>query len=211
MHIYDFFGSAVCHQMAERSFYIAGIQTPLCARCTGIEAGFLFGWLFLLLCRRTKGNQPFSLAGILLAACCFIPIGIDGGGSYIGLLESNNFRRVVTGSLAGVGLPALFLLVANFQPQAQNQTPIYRNIWEQVGLLLFTLLYGLAVYFGYLPYTLVAVVSMLGVICFYGSFWFLVVRLLTINKKFPCIWTAFAGGLLTASLVAICMHMIKGV
>lgn len=208
MYIFDFFGSAVCHQMVERSFIIQGIQTPLCARCTGIEAGFLFGWLFLILFHRKYGNQPFSLAGILLAALCFVPIGIDGGGSYIGLLKSNNFRRVVTGALAGVGLPALFLLVANFQPSIQNNTPIYRNIWEQVGLLLFTLLYGLAVYFGYLPYTLVAVVSALGVICFYGSFWFLIIRLLTIHKKFPCILTAFAGGLVTAGAVATLVHLV---
>lgn len=209
MDIFDFFGSAVCHQMPERSFLIDGIQTPLCARCTTIEAGFLFGWLFLIVFRRKKGNQPFSLVCILLAALCFVPIGIDGGGSYIGLFESSNFRRVVTGALAGVGLPALFLLVANFQPKIQNHMPIYRNVWEQVGLILFTMLYGLAVYFGYLPYHLVAVVSMLGVICFYGSFWFLVLRLLTIHKKFPCFLTAFVGGLLTSGMVATLIHLVK--
>src|SRR5438874_1806839 len=29
-------GSVVCHQRPERSFHLAGVQMPVCARCTGI-------------------------------------------------------------------------------------------------------------------------------------------------------------------------------
>jgi uncharacterized membrane protein len=32
-------GSAICHQLAERSFHLAGHQMPVCARCAGIYAG----------------------------------------------------------------------------------------------------------------------------------------------------------------------------
>src|SRR6478672_7529764 len=32
-------GSLVCHQRADRSFYLIGGQLPVCARCTGIYAG----------------------------------------------------------------------------------------------------------------------------------------------------------------------------
>ena len=40
-------GSIVCHQIPERSFHIAGVQLPVCARCTGLYAGALAGvaWL----------------------------------------------------------------------------------------------------------------------------------------------------------------------
>jgi hypothetical protein len=32
-------GSVVCHQRPERSFHLAGIPLPVCARCVGIYAG----------------------------------------------------------------------------------------------------------------------------------------------------------------------------
>jgi uncharacterized membrane protein len=32
-------GSLVCHQRPDRSFHLAGMQLPVCARCTGIYAG----------------------------------------------------------------------------------------------------------------------------------------------------------------------------
>jgi hypothetical protein len=32
-------GSIVCHQVAGRSFYLWGVQMPVCARCTGIYVG----------------------------------------------------------------------------------------------------------------------------------------------------------------------------
>jgi uncharacterized membrane protein len=33
------FGSAICHQLGERSFHLFGEQLPVCARCTGLYAG----------------------------------------------------------------------------------------------------------------------------------------------------------------------------
>jgi len=32
-------GSLVCHQLPNRSFYFAGAQLPVCARCTGLYVG----------------------------------------------------------------------------------------------------------------------------------------------------------------------------
>lgn len=32
-------GRLICHQRPERSFYLFGVQLPVCARCTGIYAG----------------------------------------------------------------------------------------------------------------------------------------------------------------------------
>ena len=36
-------GAAVCHQRSERSFHVAGVRFPVCARCTGLYAGAVFG------------------------------------------------------------------------------------------------------------------------------------------------------------------------
>lgn len=36
-------GSVICHQIPERSFHLAGIQLPVCARCLGLYAGAALG------------------------------------------------------------------------------------------------------------------------------------------------------------------------
>ena len=141
MNVFNFFGSAVCHQMAERSFFWGSCQSPLCARCTAIEGGIILGVIFLWLAGRKDGNRPFSPSGVVLAALSFLPIAIDGVGSYLGFWQSNNLLRVLTGALAGYGLPGLFLLAANFSPAKENVNPVYKNTGEQIGLLLAAVAY----------------------------------------------------------------------
>ena len=201
MNIFDFFGSAVCHQMAERSFLWGNMQSPLCARCTGIEAGVFFGILFLWGKKRKDGNEPFSLPCAVLLALSFLPFALDGAGSYLGFWESNHFRRVWTGAMAGYGIPGLFLLCANFQPGEVHDKPIYAHIREPLGILAITLLYGLLVWKGILPYALVAWVSSLGVIGIYGCFWYLFLRLLGGRRKVPYTLFSFLGAVLTVFLV----------
>lgn len=207
--IFDFCGSAICHQMAERSFFPSGVQNPVCARCTGIEAGVVFGILFLWLAGRKNGNRPFSLGQILLAAFSFVPMAVDGVGSYLGFWESNNFLRVVTGAMAGYGIPALFLLVANFMPTQNNDLPIYRNWKEQIFLMLATIGYGILVWLNILPYWLVASLSVVGVICVYGCFWYLFLRLLTQKRKFPCMPAAILGGMGTVVMVGSLILILR--
>ena len=209
MNVFDFFGSAVCHQMAERSFFWGSCQSPLCARCTAIEGGIVLGVIFLWLAGRKDGNRPFSPSGMVLAALSFLPIAIDGVGSYLGFWQSNNLLRVLTGALAGYGLPGLFLLAANFSPAKENINPVYNNTGEQRGLLLAAVAYGLLVWLGILPYFLVALVSAVGVVCFYGCFWFLILRTMTAGKKFPCFPLSMAGGLFTVFVVATIVQRIS--
>ena len=198
MNVFNFFGSAVCHQMAERSFFWGSCQSPLCARCTAIEGGIILGVIFLWLAGRKDGNRPF-----------FLPIAIDGVGSYLGFWQSNNLLRVLTGALAGYGLPGLFLLAANFSPAKENTNPVYKNTGEQIGLLLAAVAYGLLVWLGILPYFLVAIVSAVGVVCFYGCFWFLILRTMTAGKKFPCFLCSLAGGFFTVFVVATIVQRIS--
>ena len=53
-------GSQICHQIAERSFHLAGAQLPVCARCTGIYAGFAAGVVLATLSRRVGGLTPLG-------------------------------------------------------------------------------------------------------------------------------------------------------
>lgn len=100
-----------CHQMPERSFCIKGYQLPLCARCTGIVIGELAAiplWFIFPI-------------GFLPACMLGLPLIIDGGIQYLYFLMSTNFRRVITGFLAGWGLMTiyirLFLLIMDFISQ----------------------------------------------------------------------------------------------
>lgn len=104
MHIGKYSG---CHQMPERSFFINGMQFPLCARCTGILAGYLVGVLLFVL----KIFVPIEVC------LCFglVMLG-DWYMQYIDVLPSTNIRRFITGTLCGIGylqiLIKIFYMVA---------------------------------------------------------------------------------------------------
>lgn len=88
-----------CHQMPERSFFISGYQFPVCARCTGVILGEIIAIVLILL--KVKINIVTSL--ILL-----LTMGFDWFIQYIKILQSNNCRRLITGTLGGIGLTYLY-------------------------------------------------------------------------------------------------------
>lgn len=87
-------GGYTCHQMHERSFSYRGYQLPVCARCTGILVGQIIGFIGIVLGFRI--NFLWSLVLI-------IPMAIDGLIQLMKIMKSNNIRRFVTGSMAGIG------------------------------------------------------------------------------------------------------------
>jgi uncharacterized membrane protein len=56
--------SRICHQRPERSFHVAGVQLPVCARCFGLYAAGAFGVLLAW----AAGGRPGSRARLVLAA-----------------------------------------------------------------------------------------------------------------------------------------------
>ena len=92
----------ICHRMPERSFFIKGHQFPVCARCTGGYLGiFLMNLIYFLII------MPYNYQMILLSFVLIIPSGIDGGTQFLGLRESNNVLRLITGLLLGFGIVIL--------------------------------------------------------------------------------------------------------
>ncbi len=89
-------GDRLCHQIAERSFFINGNQMPFCARCTAIWLGLAIGLGFMVF-YKIQLDEKFLFAIII----CLVPIGIDGVGQLFGLWESTNIVRLITGLLAG--------------------------------------------------------------------------------------------------------------
>lgn len=55
-------GSVVCHQLADRSFYVGAAQMPVCARCTGIYFGAAVVALVGAVGRRTR-REALSASG----------------------------------------------------------------------------------------------------------------------------------------------------
>lgn len=95
-----------CHQIPERSFFFKKYQLPICARCTGIIFGEIFGLLTFI---------SFFKLNIIFSTIITFPLIIDGTAQYYSEYISNNTKRLITGLLFGFGfLHAFCTLLNNF-------------------------------------------------------------------------------------------------
>jgi uncharacterized membrane protein len=88
---------------AERIDYEGGIyayKLGVCARDTAIFLGLLFAPLIYFLLKSKIKSTPH----ILIAFLFLVPMGLDGVGQLIGLWESTNLIRLMTGLIAGLGI-----------------------------------------------------------------------------------------------------------
>ncbi|SFQ88500.1 DUF2085 domain-containing protein [Bacillus sp. cl95] len=99
------FGIVPCHRMKSRSIAINGYTFPICARCTGILAGYL-AFPFLLL---FNFECSFWL-GVLMN----IPMVLDGWTQQRKYRSSNNFLRLATGLTSGVGQSIIIVSVSQY-------------------------------------------------------------------------------------------------
>ncbi len=90
-------GDRLCHQKMERSFFINGNQMPFCIRCTAIWLGIALG-LGMMVFYKIKLDKKF----LILILVGILPIGADGIGQLLGLWESSNIIRLVTGLTIGI-------------------------------------------------------------------------------------------------------------
>lgn len=178
-------GSAVCHQMAERSFLFDGMQMPLCARCTGIYIGVFFAFCFFFRKKRMQAGRPFSLRQAVITGAAILPVGLDGVGSYLGFWESTQLMRVLTGSLVGAVVPGFLLMAGNFDPKRENRTPIYEKTAEMFLLLAVSVAFGICLWLGLLR-SVGAVFSAMGEVLLWGGLVWLVLKNLLRDSKIPC-------------------------
>ena len=85
------FGFAICHRQEDRCIKLFGHTSFLCARCTGILAGFALVLLFPCL------YLPSITVPWVVSVGLMIPLIIDGCTQFIGLRESNNALRFISG------------------------------------------------------------------------------------------------------------------
>ena len=90
--------SYVCHQIPERSFFIAGHQFAVCSRCTGLYAGFTVATVFYPLVRSLSQTEAPPRKWLFIAAA---PLAIDFAVGYLGIWENTHSSRFATGALLG--------------------------------------------------------------------------------------------------------------
>jgi uncharacterized membrane protein len=83
----------VCHQLPERSLWIAGAPLPVCARCTGV-----YGGAFLALALRGKWRRSFHQNQMLWA---IVLLALDWSSEAFGLRPAWAPLRVLTGAFLG--------------------------------------------------------------------------------------------------------------
>lgn len=103
-------GALVCHQQAQRSFHTAGVQWPVCARCTGIYAGgALAAVMFVGRADRRRGatlDLSRARRAILLSA---MPIAATLAFEWTTGVTPSNLARAVSGVPFGASVAWLIV------------------------------------------------------------------------------------------------------
>jgi uncharacterized membrane protein len=138
-------GYAVCHQLPERSFHLAGEQLPLCARCSGTFLGALAGFTLLTLWGRHRaiGLPPVPITVVLVVF--IFALGVDGLNSYLTffpglphLYQPHNWLRLTTGTFNGLALSSIIYPVFNYSLWRDVvNTPAIKD-FRELGLLIAT-------------------------------------------------------------------------
>jgi uncharacterized membrane protein len=90
--------SLVCHQIPERSFFIAGHPFAVCARCFGLYAGFTLATIAYPLVRSLKNTDAPPRKWLFMAA---VPLVIDYALGAFGIWNNTHSSRFITGALLG--------------------------------------------------------------------------------------------------------------
>jgi len=118
-----------CHQMSVRSFFLWEQKMPVCARCAGIYLSMLFFGLAFSAALYRKRIKPISTRIFLFF---LIPIAIDGSTQIIGLRESTNLLRFITGGFAALGTvwfvyPQLWRINRIYKHLVENHCSVEKN------------------------------------------------------------------------------------
>lgn len=90
--------AVLCHQLPERSYFIAEHKLAVCARCTGLYAGFALTWLLYPLVRPLRSVEWPRREWLLMSA---LPMVVDVGLTFLGVWENTHTSRLLTGLLLG--------------------------------------------------------------------------------------------------------------
>ncbi len=110
---------AVCHRLPDHSFFIAGRQLPLCARCSGTYLGALAALAVLWLRGKGRAGRFPARPFLVVLGLFMLAWAVDGLNSFLALLDlphlypPSNELRLITGALEGVVVAAVLLPALN--------------------------------------------------------------------------------------------------
>ena len=91
----------ICHQLPERSYFIWGIQMPVCARCFGIYLGMILGLLVYPFLKELNNSKIPQLKTITIFVA---PMLIDAIAQSLRLYTTSNLIRSITGIWFSIGI-----------------------------------------------------------------------------------------------------------
>jgi uncharacterized membrane protein len=120
--LYTIFGR-ICHQFDSHSLHIGGEKVGVCARCSAVYFGFLFGVMMYPLLRSLSTPSLPHRRWILLAA---VPMCADVILSIAGIHQTTVVTRLCTGSIFGILIaftivPGLSQAVSSFFPSHRRR------------------------------------------------------------------------------------------
>lgn len=162
--IFNLFGSLICHQLPERTLSAGGALLPVCARDTGIYLGVFVSATYLLILGRWKTKKPPRIVPSIIMCLLMVPMILDGGLSYLGVTESNNISRVITGALFGLPIPIFLIPAAHYDVNGVNGKAVLGKWTELLPIYGLTLILCALLLQGLVPYTLAGFIIIIGMV-----------------------------------------------
>lgn len=136
-------GFAVCHQLPERTFAIAGRPLPLCARCSGTFLGTVAGMIALTLRGRGRAGRLPGRGHLAVLVLFLLAWAVDGTNSFLTffpdaphLYEPNNLLRLVTGTLEGLAIAAFMIPLLNLGLWARPDNARVIGSWADLAWMM---------------------------------------------------------------------------
>ncbi|MBI5001126.1 MAG: DUF2085 domain-containing protein [Euryarchaeota archaeon] len=142
--------------MPERSFFIDGMQYPVCARDTGTSIAFLFVFIYGMVLKRYRNAMIPDRYVLILVLAGVALYAFDGASSYIGLRETTNALRLASGLMMGAGLGLICVTLTSFvllgkRNEARTFTwrdiPIVYGMIAIIGLAIYLIGSGISFYY----------------------------------------------------------------
>lgn len=223
----DMVAYAVCHRIPSHSFFVAGRQLPLCARCSGTFLGALtglFGQAFVLGRRRHSDLPPAVVAVFLFLF--FAAWGADGLNSYMNMIGlphlyiPQHWLRTTTGALTGLSISALLFPIYNLSvwerpspdPAIQSLRDLGILVLMEIGLVLLILsrwtplLYPLALLSGAGVLTMLTVVN--SVLAMMALRW--ENRYRSLHQALPPLLLGFSLALIQVGAIDLLRYLMTG-
>ncbi len=102
-------GGLICHQRPERSFHLAGVQLPVCARCFGLYASGAIGAVTAAVIGVPASSRSEDRNAAVVLALAALPTAFTVAMEWIGMLHPGGAARAVAALPLGIAAGWVFV------------------------------------------------------------------------------------------------------